>query len=82
MTDAESIVIHGAERVDFVINADADIGNYWIRAETLEEFSADGVIYFLFYKAKYDKRNIWYNCMLRYFVKLGCTSLYCSYQRC
>ena len=48
MTDSESIVIHGAERVDFVINAEADIGNYWIRAETLEELSADGVIYFLF----------------------------------
>jgi hypothetical protein len=52
MTDAESIVIHGAERVDFVINADADIGNYWIRAETLEEFSADGVICFLFLQSK------------------------------
>ena len=52
MTDAESIVIHGAERVDFVINADADIGNYWIRAETLEGFSADGVICFLFLQSK------------------------------
>lgn len=30
------IIIHSGERYDFILNADQDVGNYWIRAETLE----------------------------------------------
>ncbi len=34
------IIIHTGERYDFVLHADQDAANYWIRAETLEADSA------------------------------------------
>lgn len=34
--NVDYIIIHTGERYDFILEADAEIGNYWIRAETLE----------------------------------------------
>ncbi|XP_069141618.1 uncharacterized protein [Argopecten irradians] len=34
--DAESFIINPGERYDFIITANQTVGNYWIRAETLE----------------------------------------------
>ncbi|KAJ8320861.1 LOW QUALITY PROTEIN: hypothetical protein KUTeg_002448 [Tegillarca granosa] len=39
---AESVIIHGGERVDIVIFADQPIDNYWIRIETLESKTVAG----------------------------------------
>ena len=33
---ADYIIIHTGERYDFILTADAEVKNYWIRAETLE----------------------------------------------
>jgi FtsP/CotA-like multicopper oxidase with cupredoxin domain len=34
--DVDYIIIHTGERYDFILEANAPFGNYWIRAETLE----------------------------------------------
>ena len=34
----ESIIVASGERYDFWIDANEDIDNYWIRAETLEAY--------------------------------------------
>lgn len=45
MTSAESVIVHGGERVDFIILASEDINNYWVRAQSLEDTNSEGVKY-------------------------------------
>lgn len=45
MTSAESVIVHGGERVDFIILASEDINNYWMRAQSLEDTNSEGVKY-------------------------------------
>lgn len=45
MTSAESVIVHGGERVDFIILASKDIGNYWVRAQSIEDTNSEGVKY-------------------------------------
>lgn len=45
MTSAESVIVHGGERVDFIILASEDIGNYWVRAQSIEDTNSEGVKY-------------------------------------
>lgn len=45
MTSAESVIVHGGERVDFIILASKDIGNYWVRAQSIEDTNREGVKY-------------------------------------
>lgn len=45
MTSAESVIVHGGERVDFIILASEDIGNYWVRAQSIENTNSEGVKY-------------------------------------
>lgn len=33
---AESFIINPGERFDFLVDADQEVGNYWIRGESLE----------------------------------------------
>ncbi len=42
----ESVVVFSGERYDFYITADdpQGVGNYWIRAETLERYRSDQVL--------------------------------------
>ena len=48
MTSAESVIVYGGERVDFILLASEDVDNYWVRAQTLEVSNGDGVLkYFL-----------------------------------
>ena len=48
MTSAESVIVYGGERVDFILLASEDVDNYWVRAQTLEVSNGDGVFkYFL-----------------------------------
>ncbi|XP_053386681.1 uncharacterized protein LOC123538503 [Mercenaria mercenaria] len=35
---ADSFIMHSGERFDFIIDANLTIGNFWIRAETLEKY--------------------------------------------
>ncbi|XP_055998671.1 uncharacterized protein LOC130047473 [Ostrea edulis] len=44
MTSAESVMVFGGERVDFIVLASEDINNYWIRMETLEAANNAGPI--------------------------------------
>lgn len=45
MTSAESVIVHGGERVDFIILASEDIANYWVRAQSIEDTNSEGVKY-------------------------------------
>lgn len=45
MTSAESVIVHGGERVDFIILASEDIGNYWVRVQSIEDTNSEGVKY-------------------------------------
>nr|XP_022325863.1 laccase-like [Crassostrea virginica] len=42
MTSAESVIVYGGERVDFILLASEDVDNYWVRAQTLEVSNGDG----------------------------------------
>ncbi|XP_062605180.1 uncharacterized protein LOC134266971 [Saccostrea cucullata] len=42
MTSAESVMVFGGERVDFILLASEDINNYWVRAQTLEVGNGEG----------------------------------------
>nr|XP_011452039.2 laccase-3 [Crassostrea gigas] len=44
MTSAESVIVHGGERVDFIILASEDIGNYWVRAQSIENTNSEGPV--------------------------------------
>lgn len=37
--EAESVILHPGERFDFLLNANQDVGNYWIRTISMEVFS-------------------------------------------
>lgn len=51
MTSAESVMVFGGERVDFIVLASEDINNYWIRTETLEAANNTGVIFLYLVKS-------------------------------
>ena len=44
MTSAESVIVYGGERVDFILLASEDVDNYWVRAQTLEVSNGEGVL--------------------------------------
>lgn len=55
--EVDYIIIHSGERYDFILTADKQPGNYWMRAETLESInvnkkhSAEGILHY----TSYDK---------------------------
>ena len=53
MTSAESVIVYGGERVDFILLASEDVDNYWVRAQTLEVSNGEGVLKYI----------IWYKCL-------------------
>ena len=69
---ADYIIIHTGERYDFILTADAEVKNYWIRAETLEidRSSNDGVPPFNHWvtsqKESYNTRLVISTILLKY----------------
>ena len=58
--EVDNIGIHSGERYDFLLTADQEEGNFWMKAETFEadRFNSPGVPY-IFHDHKADIALLW-----------------------